>query len=303
MNGYSHPTYAKSFEEFGKPINLPRCKGWILKRKIPDFPYNDAMGGYPLFSCENWSELYHDLENNVEDDIVCLSLVTDPFGEFDEKYLKRCFKDVVIPFKEHFIIELNNPINKIVSKHHRRYSRKGFQKLKVEICNNPIVFLDQWVSLFSILTRKHNIKGIQAFSRNAFQNQLEVPGIIAFRAINKNKTVGMLLCYIQEKVAFAHLSAFSEEGYNLYTSYALHWKMIEYFSEIGLRYIDIGAGTGLVSKSDDGLNQFKKGWATNTKITYFCGRIFNESKYSKMVKVKKIEDADYFPAYRKGEFD
>jgi len=302
MNGYSHPDYAKSFKEFGKPICLPQCKGWILKRKIPDFPYDDAMGCYPLFSCENWSELYCDLENNVEDDIVSLSLVADPFGDFDEKYLKRCFKDVVIPFKEHFIVDLNNPINKSVSEHHLRYSRKGLKKLNVEICKNPIIYLDEWESLFSKLIRRHNIKGIRAFSRYVFQKQLIVPGIVAFRAIYKNKTVGMLLCYIQGKIAFSHLSAFSDKGYNLYASYALHLKMIEHFSEIGLKWVDLGAGAGLNKRSNDGLDQFKQGWSTIRKTAYFCGRIFNKSKYFKIVEKKKITDTNYFPVYRKGEF-
>jgi len=40
---------------------------------------------------------------------VCLSLVTDPFGDYDEAYLRQCFPDVVIEFKQHFIVDSRTP--------------------------------------------------------------------------------------------------------------------------------------------------------------------------------------------------
>jgi len=302
MTGYLHSDYAHSLTEFGKPLKLLRCKGWILKRKIPDFPYHDAMGCYPLFSCQNWSELYYDLDNNIQDDVLCLSLVTDPFGEFDEEYLKCCFRDLVVPFKEHFITDLKNPLDTIVSSHHRRYSLKGLKNVTVEICQNPIQFLDEWESLYATLIERHNIKGIPAFSRSAFRKQLQVPGIVAFRAVNDSTTVGMLLWYVQGEIAYYHLGAYSEEGYELYASYALFWHAIEHFSEMDLRWLNLGAGSGASSKSNDGLGGFKQGWSTESRTAYFCGRIFDHSKYSEIVEAKRVFDTDYFPAYRKGEF-
>lgn len=302
MNGYAHPAYAKSFEEFGKPIELPRSKGWILKRKIPDFPYYDAMGCYPLFSCENWSELYYDLEHNMEEDIVCLSLVTDPFGEFDEGYLKRCFKDVVIPFKDHFIADLNKPLETIVKSSRRRWMRKAFKNVTVEPVKNPKKYLNEWTTLYNMLIKKHNIKGIRAFSKKSFRKQLEVPGVVVFRAIHDNKTLGMHIWYVQGDIAHGHLGSYSKEGYKLYVPYALYWYILKHFQEKGLRWVNFGAGAGIKSKSKDGLSKFKSGWSTDTKTTYFCGRIFDHQKYSEIIEKKKMFDTDYFPAYRKGEF-
>lgn len=43
----------------------------------------------------------------IGDDLVCLSLVTDPFGEHDTDYLRQCFPDVVVPFKEHAVVDLS----------------------------------------------------------------------------------------------------------------------------------------------------------------------------------------------------
>jgi lipid II:glycine glycyltransferase (peptidoglycan interpeptide bridge formation enzyme) len=83
-------------------------------------------------------------------------------------------------------------------------------------------------------------------------------------------------------------------------SYALYWFAIEYFSQT-LDLLNIGAGSGIEAKQD-GLSQFKRGWATNTKVAYFCGKIFNQEKYKDIINSLTIESTDYFPAYRMSEF-
>jgi len=302
MNGYMHSVYAQSFSEFGKPLKLPQSKGWILKRKIPKFSYYDAIGCYPLFSCQNWSGLFDDLEN-MDDDIVSLSIITDPFGDFNKKYLKKCFKDVVIHYKDHFVVDLNKNINDIVTKGHRKNSRKSLKKVTVEVVKNPIQFLEEWESLYDVLIKRHNIKGMLAFSHQAFKKQFKVPGFIVFRAIYNDETVGMNSWYIHKDVGYAHLAAYNEIGYKTYASYAFYWYIIDFFSKKGLRWLELGSSAGVKKKVNEGLSHFKRGWSTGTKPVYLCGRIFNHSKYSEMMKTKKIEDADYFPDYRKGEFD
>jgi len=109
MMGYSHPDYAGSLVDFGIPFKLVRSQGWVLQRKIPGFPYCDAMGCYPLFTCRGWSHLHSDIED-LNGKPICLSLVTDPFGDYDEACLHRCFRDVVIPFKRHYVIDLSRPM-------------------------------------------------------------------------------------------------------------------------------------------------------------------------------------------------
>ncbi len=97
LTGYLHHSYAESFLEYGIPRLLPRSSGWVLLRDIPDYPYRDAMGCYPLFTCFDWSQLHSDLED-LPSDLICLSVVTDPFGVYDVPYLQRCFKHVVFGF-------------------------------------------------------------------------------------------------------------------------------------------------------------------------------------------------------------
>ncbi|MFW6116720.1 MAG: GNAT family N-acetyltransferase [bacterium] len=301
MTGYMHPGYADSLSEFGDPKELPRCGGWLLERQIPGVADQDAMGCYPLFACRDWSRLHLDLED-IGNGIVSLSLVTDPFGDYDTSYLHQCFEDVVIPFKEHFIIDLERPADTFVCSHHRRNVAQALASVEVERIQKPTEFLDDWVALYAALIERHDIDGILAFSRSAFNEQLRVPGIAAFRAMAEGETVSMLLWYVQGDVGYYHLGASSALGYNLCASFALFWTAIERFASSGLKWLDLGAGAGIGSEASDGLSRFKRGWCTDTRTAYFCGRIFDRARYAEIVRRKGISPSSYFPAYRKGEF-
>jgi Acetyltransferase (GNAT) domain len=300
VTGYLHSGYAESLGEFGVPLELPRCKGWILERQISGFSYQDAMGCYPLFSCQDWSQLQADLEN-LGDRLVSLSLVTDPFGEYDEAYLQKCFKDTVIPFKQHFTVDLSKPIDTIVSKSHRSTVRRAMQKVEVEWCPDPTLFLAEWIELFEVLRERHNITGIRAFSRTAFAKHLSLPGMVMFRAVSQGITVGLDLWYVQKDVAYGHLVAISPLGYRLRASYALKWYLLHYFVD-KVRWLDLGGVSGANNHATKGLNDFKMGWSTGTQTVYLCGRIFDSKRYGEIVKAKGITATSYFPAYRVGEF-
>lgn len=301
LTGYMHPEYAASLREFGIPRELPRCKGWILERRIQGFSDHDAMGCYPLFACQDWSQLKADLED-LGQELVSLSVVTDPFGNYDPAYLHRCFGDVVIPFKEHFVVDLKSSIDAFVCEHHKRNTRKGLRHLYLERCKEPKGFIRIWGGLYDELIEKHSITGIPAFSKKAFAKQFGVPGLAVFRAVYEEETIGMLLWYIFGEVAYYHLGAYSPVGYSQCASFALFWFSIEYFATNGLRWLNLGAGAGARGDSTDGLSRFKRGWSTGTKTTYFCGHIFDRAKYTEIANAKGFSGTDYFPVYRKSEF-
>lgn len=299
MNGYLSPVYAQSFEEFGTPRELPLCGGWILERPIPGFPYRDAMGCYPLFACRDWSKLYADL-NNISGELVSLALVADPFGMYDLACLKKCF-DLVLPYKEHLVVDLRLPFELNVSKHHRYYSRKSLRDVSVEMHSEAATFVDEWLNLYTNLVTKHNLTGIKAFSRTAFAKQLCVPGIVVSRAMQGGNTVGMHLWYVQGDVGYSHLAALSPLGYELSASYAIYWAAIEYFRD-KVSWLDLGGGAGASNETAHGLAEFKRGWSKQTRTTFFCGRTFDQRTYSEITKARGVPATDYFPAYRKGEF-
>lgn len=301
MTGYEHAGYAESFAEWGRPRELARSGGWLLEREIPGFTYRDAMGCYPLFCCRDWSQLPADL-NELADNLVSVALVADPYGAYTVSDLENCF-DVVLPFKEHFVAEYTQPVEKFVSRRHRRRACESLENLRVEKCEEPARFLDEWTDLYAALVETHALKGIKAFSRAAFARQLSVPGMVAFRAVTpEGAAVGAHLYYVQGSVAYCHLAAFSALGYELKASFALQWYGLQYFAD-KVECLGLGAGAGAASGSNgtDGLSQFKKGWANRTRTAYFCGRILDRARYAQIVENRDMPPTGYFPAYRQGE--
>jgi len=301
MTGYIHEEYIKSLSDFGSPVALAHCNGWILRRKIPGTNLYDAMGSYPLFCCNDWKKLHLDLEK-VGDDLISVTIVTDPIGNYNEDILIRCFADLVKPFKEHFLIDLKVPLENHVDKNHLRNVRRSLLEVDVEKCEHHNKGLSDWISLYAKLIKRHNITGIPAFSEKSFEKQFYVPGLHIFRASYRGETIGMLLWYVQGEVGYYHLGAYSEQGYKLRASFPLFWFAIDWFKKKGLPWLNLGAGAGATNDGSDGLTRFKKGWATTTRINYLCGRIFNMNKYLELSQSKNRSCINYFPAYRAGEF-
>ncbi|MEJ2079897.1 MAG: GNAT family N-acetyltransferase [Acidobacteriota bacterium] len=232
---------------------------------------------------------------------MSLSLVTDPFANFDPEWLRRHF-DVFAAFKEHFVADLTQPIEGFVSKSHRSAVRRALQKVDVEWCAEPATYLDVWVELFGHLMRRHNISGVRAFSREGFARQLRTPGLVMFKALFQGEIVGLDLWYVHGDVAYGHLVAMSPEGYRLRASYALKWYLLHYFAE-KVHWLDFGGGAGTEAAGNDGLSRFKEGWSTGTRTVYFCGRILNRERYCELAEAKGDVGGRYFPVYREGEFD
>lgn len=300
MIGYAHADYAASLAEYGSPRMLPECNGWILERSIPGTIHRDAMGCYPLFACRDWSRLPNDVEK-LGEELVSLVLVTDPFGDYTQDSLRRTFKDLVIPFKEHFIVDLAANPETFVHPHHSRNARKALEVISVERCG-AAASIHEWIGLYANLVERHDISGIARFSESSFALQSKVPGAVMLRAIYEGRTVGMTWWFISGGVGYYHLGAFSDAGYELRASFALFWRAIELFRADGLRWLDLGAGAGVATDTQDGLSRFKKGWSTDTRTAYLCGRILDQPRYAEIVKVKVVAPTNYFPAYRKGEF-
>jgi hypothetical protein len=298
--GYQNALYAQSLCEFGEPIELPFSKGWILKRPISDSSQFDGMGCYPIFTCADWSNLGRDLDW-LKCQLVSLTLVTDPFGSFSHQELAEHFTDLARPYKEHFVVDLQQHPEEFVALHHRRNAFTALKKTDVEISTDPVQYLDEWERLYAHLVERHQIAGIAKFSRNSFSKQLRIPGIVAFRALVDNQTAGMTLWYVQNDVAYYHLGAYSPAGYQLKVSYALFWTTLQYFADLRLKWLSLGAGAGIHGDATDGLTRFKRGWSTGARTVFLCGRILDLSRYQEIVSARQVEGTPYFPAYRANE--
>ncbi len=300
MTADQNERFARSLAEFGTPRHLPHCDGWVLERDIPGTSARDAMGCYPLFTCRDWARLGTDLDE-LRGELVSLGMVADPFGNYSAEELRDVFVDSCHVFKRHFVVDLSRPVDSIPSRHHRYYARRAGKELQVEVCDEPLQFLDDWVELYGTLTERHGITGIRAFSRDAFAQQLVMPQLVMLRAVHASKTVGAHLWTLDDGVATSYLAASSRRGYELMAAYALYAKALEHFSRTE-RWMNLGAGAGMDSDAKDGLTRFKRGWSTGVRNAYFCGRILNPNKYRELAAPFQEQESSHFPRYRAREY-
>lgn len=297
--GYLHPLYAESFAETGTPVYLPSSGGWLVRRAIPGTPYCDAMGPYPMFFCENWAALIQELEA-LKHELVSLVLVISPLADFPTADYQAYF-EICKPYKDHFILDLSSPLMGSISDNKRKLARRALRQLEVHLETAPSKYLDEWVHLYACLIRRHNIQGLRAFSRQSFARQLAIPNTHYFRVLHQGRCVGGNLYYIQGDTAYAHLSAFTQEGYAAGAPYAVKWAAIRYFSGF-LRWVNFGGGTGGGAEAPNGLELFKQGWSNITRQAYLCGKILNPGVYAELREKAGSQDTAWFPAYRAGEF-
>jgi Acetyltransferase (GNAT) domain len=294
-HGYAHQKYAESLEEFGQVRALPRCGGWLLERPVPQSAAVDGVGCYPLFCCRDWNELGNDLDG-LADELVCVSLVTDPFADVDWTQLTTTFPDVCYEYKQHYVTDLSQPLEHTVGSHHRRNVRKACGE--VVVCEPALDddLLSQWLPLYDNLARRHAIVGIARFSPTAFSRQLSVPGLTAFSATIGGNTCGINFWYVCGAVAYYHLGAYSDQGYAQGASFALFWNALSRFAERGIRWAALGAGAG-TNSAESGLTRFKRGWSTDSRPVFFCGRILQPALYKSLISETQRRST-YFPAYR-----
>lgn len=259
------------------------------------------MGCYPLFACKNLERLAEDL-NDFGDAVVSFSCVPDPLGNHDVKLLQDCFPDTCASFKTHFLIDLSKPLESYVSQHHQRNIKSAQAKLQIESAETSETTLKEWAALYDVLIDRHSITGITRFSQKSFEKLFDLKDLKIVRAISDGETVGILLWITQDANAYYHLGAYSAKGYALNASFALFDFSIHFFQDAGLSYLNLGGGAGVGPVEDDGLARFKRGWSSETRTAFFCGRIMNPTQYTELSGKLKPSATPYFPAYRGGEF-
>ena len=292
--GYLSPVYSASMNPFGRPVALLESGGFLLERFIPGTAHRDAMGMYPLLCCTDWSGLPADLVG-LAGDVVSVVVVTDPFGEFTPSAMVGAFNRGFVRYKDHYVIDLQVPLEVSACTHHRRNARKALAHLDVEEIAEPVRYLDTWCELYAELVARHVLAGMSRFSRRTFEVQLQVPGLVAFRAVDKGETVGIVLWYCQGDVGYYHLAAYSPRGYQQKASYALFWAGVERLRG-RLRWLNLGAGAGVSCDGADGLTRFKRGWSSLVRPTYLGRHVAQPERYAELSR--GCEGSDFFPAYR-----
>lgn len=295
--GYRAPGYARSFTGVGRPLPLEQAGGWIIERTIPGTAQRDAMGPYPLFSCADWSALPDELAGLRRHGLSSLLLIAEPrWQPPDDTWLKPF--DVARPFAAHYVARLDRSPAQIISRHHAYEVRRAARRLEAEVVDRPLDHLDDWVRLYEKLIERHAIRDLRRFSRAAFTELLAQPGVLLLRALSGGRTVGALILMLQDNIAYAHLTAFDDEGYRNGASYLLDWLALEHLSGRSEKIYWGGGQPG-----DDGLASYKRGWSTHCETSWLLGAVLDRDAYLALCRqAGSSSDCAYFPAYRQGEY-
>ena len=287
---YASEAYARAFPPAYTPVYLEQAKSWALKRPIAGTPYFDAMGCYPLTPIAENADLAQDFDKLRAQGLVSLVLVTDPFFSPDPAVLQSAF-DLAVPYKEHYLNDFSLPGVYDSKNHHYKVRRalKSCEVKKIELRD----YLDEWCALYDALIVKHDMRGIQAFSRDYFEKLCALEPV-AVGAFANGALISCQLWLAHEGYVYSHLVASNEEGYRIRAAYAVYDFSLRYFKERGAKAVDLGSGAG-VSESSGGLAMLKKGFSTKTAPCYLCGKILNPDIYAALSANKKTA---FFPAYR-----
>lgn len=107
--------------------------------------------------------------------------------------------------------------------------------------------------------------------------------------------IGADLYYLDRGVAYAHLSAYAEQGYAQSVSYPMIAAAAEYLAGLA-EVIDLG---GAPAEGGGGIADFKRGWTSLTRPSHLCGKVCDAGAYAAL---PAPSGTAYFPAYRAGEF-
>lgn len=272
---------------------LPGSRTHVLLRPIPGTDRVDAMGCYPLCVLSGADGLQADFELLRARGVVSFVGVTDCLSQPDPTALARAF-DVCRPFKTHYTYDATAE-GADYSKHHRDRVRRALKSCEVREVSLA-EHLDDWMRCYETLVEKKGISGIQDFDRAYFEKLAALPGFFLVGAFVEGRMESGHIWLRHERWAYAHLAASTPVGYKLRCAFPIYD-----FAIRALRaecVIDFGGGAGVSTDGQDGLSQFKRGFANGERTNLLCGAVIDREAYAALAESRGTSATPYFPAYR-----
>jgi hypothetical protein len=250
----------------------------------------DAAGPYPRTAIAADADLDAGLERLRGLGLVSAVLVPDPLAAPDPARLAAAFP-LCRPFKTHLLVERAKGYEP--TKHHRDRIRRALRRCEVRVVSLAAE-LDAWRGLYAELIARHGVTGVAAFPDPYFPALAGMDAFAAFAAFVDGAIVGMTIWFEHAGVAVSHLTATNAAGYANGANYALNDAAIAHFA--GAAVVDLGGGAGLADDPDDGLAQFKRGFANAEIVAQLCGAVLDAARYAALTAGRP--PTGFFPAYR-----
>ncbi|MGA0608292.1 hypothetical protein ACO2Q0_20045 [Phenylobacterium sp. VNQ135] len=288
---YASAAYARVFEDVAEPLWVEAWGAHVLARDIPGGG-RDALGIYPLAPFRPDADLKGGLDWLRGQGLVSIGLVPDPSASPPLAQMQAAF-GLCMPFKTHMLVDHRRPVE--FTKHHRGKIRRAHEKVRTEVV--PLAeHIDDWCGLYGNLIDRHDIHGLSAFSRAAFERLAQVEGLTAVAAFAEGEIVSMHLWVSdpETKVGYSLLAATSADGYRRSAAYAVNDASLRLLSDLDL--VNLGGGAGLQA-DEDGLTYFKRGFSNDETTAYFCAAILDSARYAEL-SGGRTTCTTPFPAYR-----
>ena len=195
------------------------------------------VGATPCFSASDWGRISSDLRL-LENRIVSLTLVTDPFGDFTRESLEEIFHRVR-HYKNHLISDLFQSPDTFVSRHHLREWRLAKRVVEVETCERPVDQLDDFEAFYSDLITRHGIKGNSGVFSRRVRDSIFAPGGGAVSGATRGSGCRRTLVVRAGRRGIQSPAASSEQGYRSRAGFALYGHALRWFAN-RVRYLDLG---------------------------------------------------------------
>ena len=288
--GYASPDYLTALGQ--GPRAFGATGGWLMSRAIGTSGQTDLAGPWPIFTCTQWQDLGAAVQGLAAGPIT-LTLVSDPFAPLSRADFAAIFP-ICRPLHDHWIIDLTGPAQ--LSAHHRRKLRQT--RAPRIVAGPPTADLAEgWARIYAHLVAKKHITDARAFSAESLAAQLRVPGAQVVTAWDGETLLGVDLYYLDRGRAFAHLSAYSPQGYTASVSYPMLAAAMDHLRP---RADTIDLGGAPAGPAGPGIAQFKAGWTPQTRPSYLCGKVLDPAAYARLAP--GADPAGWFPAYRSGEY-
>lgn len=290
--GYAHPAFARSHAEHGDVIELPESGASVLLLPIEGTASHEAVGPYPLLSCDRPDRLGDDLGVLRDAGAITFTAVLDPLhgaAPVDPRFVMDR------SFKTHHLTVPSDPAP-TPTPHHLREVRRASRSVTVIEEPGHLADVDEWMRLWTPHVEHHGLTGMAAGSRATFVEQLRIPGTVMMWGAVEGRRVAAQIVLSARSALFAHLAVSDPIGRRARAMYAIDAALHAWGSASG-RIVHWG-GTAGTEDAEDGLAAYKRGWANATCAARLVGAVLDERAYRTLGGTTSPAPADWFPVYR-----
>ncbi len=290
-----------------------RAMNVVMKRNIAQALYFQSKlepeGWYDLSTPYGYGGFWFEGVNRsrVEEEYLTFCREAGYISEFVRFHLYSNYQDVFQGELEHrthnIVRDLTPSMEEIL--HDFEYKvRKNLKRaesvgLKVEIDTSGRRLLE-FLEIYQGTMQRNNAKDSFRYPREFFDRLNLMQGnYVYLHALHDDKVISTELVLYGSENCYSFLGGTDSRYFAFRPNDFLKYEIIKWAREKKLKRFILGGGYG----ADDGIYQFKKSFAPQGSVDFYIGkRIFDQSKYNKLLEIRKEGgselDTQFFPLYR-----